>query len=269
MSFRSALLASAAILTAGTAFAADLPARVAAPAPYIAAPIFTWTGFYVGLNAGAGFNNKNNGFIAGPGFTGGTAITTVGGGFGNNGNNDAGFTGGVQAGYNWQISPMFVVGVEADINYLDRGNNRDVTVVGTNGGTVNTYSFHRGDSNNWFGTVRGRVGIAFDRFLPYFTGGWAFGGKQGGVNGSYVTTGVAGTNVLVSNGDGGSSSGWTLGGGVEYAFSNNMSFKVEYLHVSLGDNNRTLTYNATTNQYFAFKNENKFDVVRAGVNFRF
>src|SRR4051812_43894441 len=80
MSFRSALLASAAILTAGTAFAADLPARVAAPAPYIAAPIFTWTGFYVGLNAGAGFNNKNNGFIAGPGFTGPTAITVVGGG---------------------------------------------------------------------------------------------------------------------------------------------------------------------------------------------
>jgi outer membrane immunogenic protein len=264
MSFRSALLASAAILTAGTAFAADLPARVAAPAPYIAAPIFTWTGFYVGLNAGAGFNNKNNGYVTN-GFTT-TTFATSNGGF-NNGN-DAGFTGGVQAGYNWQISPMFVVGVEADINYLDRGNNNDVTVVGTNNNVATTYAFHHGDSNNWFGTVRGRVGLAFDRFLPYFTGGWAFGGKQGGVSGTYTSGGV--TTPFYANGDGGSSSGWTLGGGVEYAFSNNMSFKMEYLHVSLGDNNRALYLTSgNTTDFFAFKNENKFDVVRAGVNFRF
>jgi outer membrane immunogenic protein len=262
MSFRSALLASAAILTAGTAFAADLPARVAAPAPYIAAPIFTWTGFYVGLNAGAGFNNKHNGYVVN-GFTG-TTFTTTGGGFGDNGNNDAGFTGGVQAGYNFQISPMFVVGVEADINYLDRGNGGSTVI---SDGT-NTYTFNRGDSNNWFGTVRGRVGLAFDRFLPYFTGGWAFGGKQGGVSGT-IYNGTT-TAALYTNGDGGSSSGWTLGGGVEYAFSNNLSFKVEYLHVSLGDSNRTLAVvNGSTTDYFAFKNENKFDVVRAGVNFRF
>jgi outer membrane immunogenic protein len=162
---------------------------------------------------------------------------------------------------------MFVVGVEADINYLDRGNNGDYTVVGTNG---NTYSFHHGDSNNWFGTVRGRVGIAFDRFLPYFTGGWAFGGKQGGVSGTYIATGTTGTGTaLVGNGNGGSSSGWTLGGGVEYAFSNNMSFKVEYLHVSLGDNNRALYVTNGGTDFFSFKNENKFDVVRAGVNWRF
>jgi outer membrane immunogenic protein len=251
---------------AGSAAAADLPRRGVAPAPYLAAPVFTWTGFYVGLNAGAGFNNKHNGFVAGPGFTGGTAISTVGGGFGDNGNNDAGFTGGVQAGYNFQISPMFVVGVEADINYLDRGNDRDVIV--TDG--TSDYRFHRGDSNNWFGTVRGRVGLAFDRFLPYFTGGWAFGGKQGGVSGTYIATGTTGAGVaLVGGGDSGSSSGWTLGGGVEYAFSNNMSFKVEYLHVKLGDNNTQLAVASGTTSYFAFKNENKFDVVRAGVNFRF
>src|SRR5690348_11043347 len=120
MSFRSALLASAAIMMAGSALAADLPARVAAPARYVAAPIFTWTGFYVGLNAGAGFNNRNNGYVT-SGFGNTVVFSTNGGGFNNN--NDAGFTGGVQAGYNWQISPLFVVGVEADINYLDRGNN--------------------------------------------------------------------------------------------------------------------------------------------------
>ena len=264
MSFRSALLASAAILTAGTAFAADLPARVAAPAPYIAAPIFTWTGFYVGLNAGAGFNNKSNGYVTN-GFGQNTVFTTTGGGFGNN-NNDAGFTGGVQAGYNMQFG-MFVAGVEADINYLDRGNGNSAII--TDG--TNTYTFNRGDSNNWFGTVRGRLGVAFDRFLPYVTGGWAFGGKQGGVSGSYVANNNlnGSPTFLVGNGNGGSSSGWTLGGGVEYAFSNNMSLKVEYLHVKLGDNNNQLAFVNNNNQYFSFKNENKFDVVRAGINYRF
>lgn len=244
MSFRSALFASAAILTVGSAFAADLPGRVAAPAPYIAAPMFTWTGFYAGLNAGAGFNNKSSGYTTGSGYSQ-TTFTTTGGGFGNG--NDAGFTGGAQAGYNMQFGG-FVAGVEADINYLDRGNGGATTVFD---GSNTTYTFNRGDSNNWFGTVRGRVGYAFDRFLPYFTGG---GGTSG---------------VLIGNGNSGSSSGWTLGGGVEYAISNTMSLKVEYLHVKLGDNNNQLAFNTNTNQFFSFKNENKFDVVRAGINYRF
>jgi outer membrane immunogenic protein len=259
--FRKLLLSTALVAAAGSAFAADLPYRTAAPAPYVAAPIFTWTGFYVGLNAGAGFNNKNNGYVTN-GFGATTVFTTTGGGFGSN--NDAGFTGGAQAGYNMQFG-MFVAGVEGDINYLDRGNDERF-IVSDNFGR--TYTFNRGNSNNWFGTARGRVGIALDRFLPYVTGGWAFGGKQGGVNGSFVTTGVAGSTVLVNNGGSGSSSGWTLGGGLEYAFSNNMSVKIEYLHVKLGNNNSQFAVN-TTGGVFSFKNENKFDVVRAGVNFRF
>jgi outer membrane immunogenic protein len=260
MTFRSALLASAAILTAGSAFAADLPARVA-PAPYIAAPIFTWTGFYVGLNAGAGFNGSNNNGFVTNGF-GGTTFVTTGGGS----NNDAGFTGGAQAGYNMQFG-SFVVGVEGDINYLDRGNNGSVSAVGTDG---YTYTFNRGDSNNWFGTVRARLGFAFDRALIYGTGGFAFGGKNGGVNGSYVLTNSNGTPVaLVGNNSDGSSTGWALGGGVEYAFTNAWSAKLEYLHVSLGNHNNNLAFvsNGTTN--FNFHDNNKFDVVRVGVNYRF
>jgi outer membrane immunogenic protein len=272
MSFRSALLASAAILTAGSAFAADLPARVAAPAPYIAAPMFTWTGFYVGLNAGAGFNNKNTGYLSN-GFGTTTVFTTTGGGFGNG--NDAGFTGGVQAGYNMQFGSI-VAGIEADINYLDRGNRNGGVVTGVftpvGGGATTTtvYTFNRGSSNNWFGTARGRLGIAFDRFLPYITGGFAFGGKNGGMSGTYVATGGApGTGILVGSNNGGSSTGWTLGGGVEYAFSNNMSFKAEYLHVSLGNKTNTLYTAAGAPTSFSFNDKNKFDVVRAGVNFRF
>jgi outer membrane immunogenic protein len=263
MSFRSALLASAAILTAGSAFAADLPARVAAPAPYVAAPpIFTWTGFYVGVNAGAGFNNRNNGYVTN-GF--GTTTFVTSSGFGNG--NDVGFTGGGQVGYNWQFG-TFVAGIEADINYLDRGNGGTSVVTSTTNGVTTTYNFHRGDSNNWFGTVRGRLGIAFDRFLPYITGGWAFGGKNGGVNGTYIVGNGAST-AFVGSGDSGSSSGWTLGGGVEYAWTNNMSLKLEYLHVDLGNHNNNLYLVNGGTQYFSFHNDNKFDVVRAGLNWRF
>src|SRR3978361_1619505 len=106
------LLSSVALLglTAG-AFAADLPSRRVAPAPYVAVPVFTWTGFYVGVNAGYGFsdNDRNNGSYYGAG-------TTY---YGNDSSRD-GFVGGGQIGYNYQIG-NFVIGIEADAQYADLG----------------------------------------------------------------------------------------------------------------------------------------------------
>jgi outer membrane immunogenic protein len=266
-------------LTAGSAFAADLPARVAAPAPYIAAPIFTWTGFYVGLNAGAGWNNGNNGVS--------TTVNTVVNpiyGFNNNSNNNTGFTGGVEAGYNMQFG-SFVAGVEADINYIDRNRNGSGGVFPTApaGAGTDFLVSQGGNSNNWFGTLRGRLGFAFDRFLVFGTGGLAFGGNSG--NGGSVlqrnySIATVGTPFALTGTGGNSSSnvGWALGGGAEYAFSNSMSFKVEYLHVSLGNNhNQTFTTASggalnpayAGGQLISVNNKNKFDIVRAGVNFRF
>lgn len=249
MSFRSALLASAAILTAGSAFAADLPARVA-PAPYIAAPIFTWTGFYVGLNAGAGFNGGNRHFSEFGYYDYNTA-----GSIGSN--NDTGFTGGLQVGYNWQFG-SFVAGVETDINYIDRSNGNSFSYTPYGG---YEYVLGFGDSNNWFGTVRGRLGYAVDRALFYATGGFAYGGKIGGASGTYHNL------VLTTSDNNGSSTGWTLGGGMEYAFSNAWTVRLEYLHVDLGSTTRTLFATPTTG--INISTDNKFDVVRAGVNFRF
>ena len=118
------------------------------------------------------------------------------------------------------------------------------------------YALGFGDSNNWFGTVRARLGFAVDRALIYGTGGFAFGGKTGGVSGTYNTI-----PLVISNNDD-NSSGWALGGGVEYAFSNAWSVRLEYLHVDLGDNTRRLYTSNTTG--IDITRDNKFDVVRAG-----
>jgi outer membrane immunogenic protein len=204
------LLASVALFGfAGAASAADLPVRAAPPAPIIAAaPIFTWTGFYVGVNAGYGWSN--NDFDA-------VDIADE--------DDDGGFVGGAQVGYNYQIG-SFVVGLEGDVQYADFG--ADGT-FDFDGDGVFDDDF---DSSDWFGTVRARAGVAFDRALIYATGGFAFADDA---------------------------TGWTVGGGVEYAFTNNLSAKIEGLYVNLeGDDD-----------FPGFDNETDFGVVRAGLNFRF
>jgi outer membrane immunogenic protein len=147
------LLSSVALfgLTAG-ALAADLPRRVVAPAPYIPVPVFTWTGFYVGVNAGYGFSDRNHDDVCGSGSFGfgfgdcfggsGLSVATVNGlapvvpltgntfGFGtgfDNRNNRDGFVGGGQIGYNYQFTPGsgWVIGIEADIQGTDFGRRRN------------------------------------------------------------------------------------------------------------------------------------------------
>src|SRR3954466_10665534 len=160
---KKTLLSSVALfgLTVG-ATAADLPRRqYVAPAPYVAVPVFTWTGFYVGVNAGAAFrdNNRDNtctdsfGFGFGDCFGGSglsvqtnaglapvvplTGLNTFGSGFNNNRNDDAVFAGGGQIGYNYQFTPGsgWVIGVEADIQGLANDNrNDDFLALGGFGG---------------------------------------------------------------------------------------------------------------------------------------
>ncbi|MBB4040991.1 outer membrane immunogenic protein [Microvirga flocculans] len=192
------LLSSVALLGLATgAVAADLPSR-RAPAPVVAAvPVFTWTGFYVGVNAGFGWSTNDSVTIAGVPY----AV-----------DDEAGFVGGAQAGYNYQIG-SFVVGLEGDIQYADFGGDHVVF-----------------DRDDWFGTVRARAGVAFDRALVYATGGFAFADDA---------------------------NGWTVGGGLEYAFTNNLSAKIEGLYVSLDQDTPFGSYDA------------EFGVVRAGLNYRF
>jgi outer membrane immunogenic protein len=219
-----ALLAALTVTTAlGTAaHAADLPVRSAPPAPIVAAaPVFTWTGFYVGVNAGYGWNTNDDDVVI-PGV--GTFEA----------DDEGGFVGGGQVGYNYQIG-SFVLGLETDIQYADIGGDTDF------GGILDD-----DDSDSWFGTVRARAGVAFDRALIYATGGLAYGEVSNGFTSS--------DDVSV---------GWTIGAGVEYAFTNNLTAKVEGLYVNLEQDDDDLPAIA------GVSDETEFGVVRAGLNYKF
>jgi len=208
------LLASVALFGfAGAASAADLPVRAAPPAPIIAAvPVFTWTGFYVGVNAGYGWNANDSITVGGVTF---------------DLDDEGGFVGGAQAGYNYQIG-SFVVGLEGDIQYADFGGDDRFDFDGDG---ILDDDFNTSD---WFGTVRARAGVAFDRALIYATGGFAFADNA---------------------------TGWTVGGGLEYAFTNNLSAKIEGLYVNLDQDDNFPGLD--------LDNDTEFGVVRAGLNFRF
>lgn len=248
------LLSSVALagLTVG-AMAADLPSR-RAPAPFVAVPVFTWTGFYVGVNAGYGFSDRNNfgtinlpaGSVVNSAGTNGVLTLNNAG----RGNRD-GFIGGGQVGYNYQIG-SFVVGLEADAQYIDFGRPNRAATYTFAGATgiafappAATLQFRNNDED-FFGTVRGRLGFAMDRVLIYATGGL-----------SYTTNDF----------------GWTAGGGVEYAFTPSLSAKVEGLYVSLDRNqgvNAVYTGVATNTVILnASRGGQEFGVVRAGLNYRF
>ncbi|MBS7695646.1 MAG: porin family protein [Chelatococcus sp.] len=251
--FLAAVAASAVIASAGLAtgaLAADLPSRTVAPVAPVApiVPIFTWTGFYVGVNAGYGWNTNNNDnnvvYVPGTGYIG----------TGSSGS-DGGFVGGGQIGYNYQFG-QFVAGVEADIQYADMtsNNNNGAFYAGTG------YIGSQSNGVDWFGTVRARLGFAFDRALIYGTGGFAYGG--GNSNGYYYN------GLYYKNGDD-TRTGWTLGAGVEYAFTDNITARIEGLYVNLGKSgNNAYVYDAN---YFngSKRKDTEFGVVRAGLNYKF
>jgi outer membrane immunogenic protein len=227
------------MLAASAASAADLPARTMAPAaPFVAAvPVFTWTGFYVGAQVGYGWNANDNDFVLPSGYV------VQGGDFGDEGD---GFLAGVHAGYNVQLG-SFVVGVEGDIEGVFGDDNDDLVIVGPGGGVFTNYGF-AGNALDWQGSIRARAGFAFDRTLIYATGGFAFAGVSDGF-------GILGNDDTLT--------GWTLGAGVEYAFTNNLTTRLEYRYTNFdgGDN--------FFNNVALGSNDIEFHTVRVGLSYKF
>jgi outer membrane immunogenic protein len=257
-----------ALLGIGSAYAADLPLK----APVVVAPIPSWAGFYIGANAGAGSGEGT--YTLAPA---GCFLTGVcGGGAALNplrtfteDHLNTFFVGGGQAGYNWQAG-NFVYGLEGDINWNGWNNNTAITyalaapLVGTFTTAVNT-------KLNWFGTVRGRIGVAASPTILIFgTGGLAFGQVKSSTLGVFSLDGetYAGT---ASN----TRAGWTVGGGMEWLFMPNWSVKWEYLYIDLGKLNyadgcisRVCTQFATAPLY-ATNVQFREQVARVGINYHF
>lgn len=216
---RKFLLATVASMAlANVASAADMPARMATKAvPFV--QMYNWTGLYVGANIGYGWGRASDslGLVSG---------------------NLNGVIGGGQVGYNWQMNNL-VLGVETDF----QGSGQSQT------STAGAFTIT--DRIRYFGTVRARVGFAWDRTLLYVTGGYAYTNIGSDVTGP----GVAGSANTTKWGG-------TVGAGLEYAFAGPWSAKAEYLYVDSG----TV---AVTSGVFTDNVRIKNHIGRVGINYRF
>jgi outer membrane immunogenic protein len=210
-------------LAAGSqAFAADLPPAPMPRAPVaympVAAPVFSWTGFYIGGNVGGGWSRGNVVDSAfGVNFTNG---------------NSASFLGGGQVGGNYQFG-SFVVGAEADFDWFANNNNSG------SGTTVPAGIFRASANNRWETTLAARFGWAVDHLLVY---GKAGGGWVGA--GNFAVTNV-GTGASVAFSNSNTNTGWLVGAGVEYAFTQNWTAKLEYDYLALNNASFTVTLPST------------------------
>jgi outer membrane immunogenic protein len=222
-----ATVALAALGATAPALAADLGYYQKAPA--YAAPIYNWTGFYIGGHIGGAFSSDNN-------FSG---LST-----GNNSNGR--FLGGLQAGYDYQISPTFVVGVQGQYSWLSG-----------NVGAVFPGGIAYTNNQRGLGSITGRVGYSWGPGLLYAKGGYAYSDNNESVT-------IGGTPVaLATSGD--HSNGWTVGAGVEYMFAPNWSASLEYQYYNFGS--ATFTAPAALVPAGSFTTDDH--TVKAGVNYRF
>jgi outer membrane immunogenic protein len=225
-----ATVAIAALGAGQAAMAADLPGRSAAmaPSPIYTSPIFTWTGFYAGVNFGYGsgkFNGANGGIF---------------------GKADGGVV-GATLGYNYQVGQA-LLGVEGDYDFVSAKNTNIVTGRGFGIGAASA----TGKVSDML-TARARLGYSIDRALLFVTGGYA---------GASVKTSIVDPTIPASFSSSEWRNGYALGGGLEYAFTQNISAKAEYLYTSFGSKSSLSApwvSNVGVHQ----------NLIRGGVNYRF
>jgi outer membrane immunogenic protein len=266
-----AIAASAmvALAVAGSANAADMPAPVYQKAPPPIMQVYSWTGFYIGLNGGYSWGRSTT---TGNLFndTTGVLLATATNKFNLNG----GVFGG-QAGYNWQ-SGNFVFGVEGDIQWSDERGNTAFTcalaaclppaIVAPLAGTAAVALNQKID---WFATLRGRLGVTVTpTVLLYGTSGLAYGDVKTAavISGFNANFGA----VSAANSTSSANAGWTVGAGIEGQLVGNWTGKLEYLYMDLGTFTGSGTLLTSSPALRAtFSSHITDQILRAGINYRF
>jgi outer membrane immunogenic protein len=264
---RKILLGILIALTGATcATAADL--YVKAP---VMAPAYNWTGFYIGGNVGGAWGNfdpTTSTVFSPAGYFAASSVAAING-VGVQSSNPSGFTGGFEAGYNWQ-SGNYVYGVEGDIEALSLSNS-------VSSGAVypccapTAFTVTSNISTSWLATVRGRLGYAANNWLFFVTGGAAFTDLRG--NFAFSDTFA---NAAESASFSDTKTGYTVGGGVEAGLWGNWSVKAEYLYANFGTLSATSTNLTAFSPAIAFPASaftHSFDlktsIARAALNYRF
>jgi outer membrane immunogenic protein len=246
------------------ALAADLgrPVYKAAPPPP-PAPVFSWTGFYVGGHAGGGWSNES--------VTANPLPDPVTYGFvQENANiNGSGAVGGGQIGYNWQVTPAYLLGLEGDFSWSGiRGSATTGPIQSIPPGLVYVPGsfFQATNKFEWLSSIRGRVGLTWDRLLVYGTGGVAWTRIDYSGNDAFVATSVFNPGSLTTT-----KSGWVAGAGIEYAFTNNWSARLEYLHYGF-DGSTFIGPRVPALPPFGVQfvtGNPELNIIRAGVDYKF
>jgi outer membrane immunogenic protein len=224
------LLSAATIVAfAAPAVAADMPARTYTKAPAYTAPqvVYNWTGFYIGGNIGGAFAGDNS--LQGSGGR---------------------FMGGVQAGFDYQFAPNWVMGVEAQYDWLSNNNNGGVLFPAT--GTVITAN------SNQLGSVTGRLGYTWGPALLYAKGGYAWRDNNN------INVSTPGGPAFFTT-DGNHKDGYTVGAGLEYMFAPNWSAKAEYQYYNFG----STTFTGGPGEIIGTRYRDDEHTVKAGINYRF
>jgi outer membrane immunogenic protein len=218
--------------------AADLALPIKAPPP---PPAWTWTGCYVGIEGGGAMGTDR--VTATTGAFAGRTVTTI--------TPSNGLVGGT-FGCNYQVSRLFVIGIEDDISFNGlHARAADLAPF--------TTTFSHSVRGTWLDTLRGRVGIVtWDNTLFYATGGAAFGGLQDSVTGPGVGASV--TNTVT---------GWTAGGGVEWMPFQNWTVKVEYLRVEFPTITDSFNTAPPVGTFTGVTTRLSENIIRAGVNWHF
>lgn len=254
----------------GAASAADMAVKAR---PMVAPIAYSWTGCYVGANAGYGWGSNHAGLVVPgdpgsqafyvPAIAAGSLPTSIG-------YDQSGFIGGGQAGCNYQVQ-NWVFGVEADIDWANVKGSTTINSAAVGGITPGTFA---ASSNlQWLGTVRGRVGYTpVDRWLVYATGGLAYGASNHQYSAAYPVV----TDLFTSS-QTDTKYGYVIGAGVEWAFLNNWSAKAEYLYYDLGlstnvtiPGGRDIAFVAAgTLRPLSNTFSDRGNIVRVGLNYKF